>query len=662
MSTQIATVFSKNRAEELGYDVWQHFVIPPFYHQLDLTTARKPRIIVGGRGCGKTMLLRYLSHQSMFSPKRPTVPEEALLHIGLYWRADTQFASAMNRRNIEAETWEGAFNHMAALLLGLEVLGSLRSIAESACAALTLSDLDNLNFSRLAAFDKSLPAGFNALHLKLQEALWAFEAWVSDPRKHDQPPFLPGPRFILALIGEIKAMIKSLNDAVFFVYMDEYENLSVYQQELVNTWLKHSQTPLIFNLAVKRNGLETKRTVGPESLSDIHDYRMFDLEADFLDRDFPIMAAEILFLEADLAGLPGPIDPSQLRNPDQVAERRTPTYKKALLEAARALFPELTQLELAHAVFTDAALRRKLQDRIVRALKISGSDLPAESFIRDKLPQASIVTPALLSRPAMSAEQVLAELDKLERGEANKFTGATGWIHNNFVGCLLNLYEPHSRACPFYAGFETFCQLSRGNLRHFLELCHKSVTRSLSLGIEFGSPVPAGEQAEAARQASTEFLREIRTFGHRGTQLHTFVLRLGSLFALAHQRSTQSESEQSHFSVGAGAASLTDDDFDFLKEAVKWSVLFEDKATKQKSEYEPESIDYVLNPIYAPFFSISFRKKRKLELTTDETICLMRGSYNEVRDLLRNFSRAWKVEPKQVSPSLFAHLELGATD
>jgi hypothetical protein len=140
-------------------------------------------------------------------------------------------------------------------------------------------------------------------------------------------------------------------------------------------------------------------------------------------------------------------------------------------------------------------------------------------------------------------------------------------------------------------------------------------------------------------------------------QLHTFVARLGSLFALAHQRSTQSESEQSHFSVGTGVAVLTDDDFRFLSEAVKWSVLFEEKATKLKSEFEPDNIDYVLNPIYAPFFNISFRKKRKLELTTDEAICLIRGSYDHVRDLLRRFSRDWEVEPRDMSPSLFSHLE-----
>src|ERR1017187_4500634 len=113
MSTQIATAFSKNRAEELGYDVWQHFVIPPFYNQLDLTTARKPRIIIGGRGCGKTMLLRYLSHQTMFSRLRPTIPVDSLKHIGLYWRADTHFMNLMSGRGIDDSTWHSAFVHAA---------------------------------------------------------------------------------------------------------------------------------------------------------------------------------------------------------------------------------------------------------------------------------------------------------------------------------------------------------------------------------------------------------------------------------------------------------------------------------------------------------------------------------------------------------------------
>src|SRR4051812_17384128 len=96
----IAATFTKNRTEELGLDVWKHFVVPPFYDKLDLQDARKPRVIVGGRGCGKTMLLRYVSHYSTFSRDRAQVPPTAVNHIGLYWRVDTQFARIMIERGL----------------------------------------------------------------------------------------------------------------------------------------------------------------------------------------------------------------------------------------------------------------------------------------------------------------------------------------------------------------------------------------------------------------------------------------------------------------------------------------------------------------------------------------------------------------------------------
>ena len=39
----LSSIFSKNRAEEFGYDVWEHFVIPPFFDRLDLEVAKKTR-------------------------------------------------------------------------------------------------------------------------------------------------------------------------------------------------------------------------------------------------------------------------------------------------------------------------------------------------------------------------------------------------------------------------------------------------------------------------------------------------------------------------------------------------------------------------------------------------------------------------------------------
>ena len=57
--TGIRSALSTNRAEELGYDVWEDFVVPPFFGELGLYENKQPKLIVGGRGCGKTMLLRY---------------------------------------------------------------------------------------------------------------------------------------------------------------------------------------------------------------------------------------------------------------------------------------------------------------------------------------------------------------------------------------------------------------------------------------------------------------------------------------------------------------------------------------------------------------------------------------------------------------------------
>lgn len=104
----VENAIAQNRAEELGYDLWEDFVIPPSYETLDLLTAKKPRVVVGGRGCGKTSLLRYLCHQTQFSNKRSKITENDILNIGIYWRVDTQFAKILAKRGFEDDAWNRA--------------------------------------------------------------------------------------------------------------------------------------------------------------------------------------------------------------------------------------------------------------------------------------------------------------------------------------------------------------------------------------------------------------------------------------------------------------------------------------------------------------------------------------------------------------------------
>jgi hypothetical protein len=654
----LRTLFAKNRTEEMGSDVYEHFVVPPFFDKLDLRVARKPRLFIGGRGCGKTMLLRYLSHQSTFSKHRQTIPDSALEHIGLYWRVDTQFAAVMNERGVPEDVWISAFNHLIALFLGLEVLRSIQNMARSGCRALAWSQLEAVKFDRLSVFDQDFSGALEHLVTSLENRIWAFELWVANVRKGKEPAFLPGVQFVTALISHARELLPPLQNAMFFVYVDEFENLLPYQQRILNTCIKHSEVPLIFNIAMKRHAFETLQTVGAESIQNIADYRTHDLEDCLLATDFHVFAAEVLFLNLALAGVDGvPIDMHALHDPNALGLRRERAYQERVLNRIREVFPGMSHEELAKAAFESESLKRKIGERIEKALQSRKSSVRSERFFRPHLPQATITVTALLHRKRLAVEEIAQELDLLEAGSENKFTGGPDWIHNNFIGCLLWLYESHATACPFFAGFDTFCLLARGNLRHFLELCHTSVNQISDRLQADCFVVPPELQAKAARQASTAFLNEIPAFGRLGDRLHTFVFRLGSLFALAHRRPTQSEPEQSHFAITSGSKVLSPEDSKFLREAEKWSVIFEEEETKLKSDIQLVSFEYVLNPVYSPYFNITCRKKRKLGLSTDDVETLIHGSFDETTELLRRFSKQWEIEEEPNETLLFRFAE-----
>ena len=177
-----------------------------------------------------------------------------------------------------------------------------------------------------------------------------------------------------------------------------------------------------------------------------------------------------------------PVSEADLREPESIEVRRSPAYVKRVLSVAEELLPDVSGEQLAKMVFADRALLQKLHERIETALRQRQSKLRAQQFVRSQVPMASIVVPALLYRTNENPEDILSELDLLENKAENRFTGKTNWVHNNFVGCLLQLYEPHSQACPFYAGFKTYCQLAHWKHSTFPGAVSQSISRAFCGG------------------------------------------------------------------------------------------------------------------------------------------------------------------------------------
>lgn len=642
-----ALAFAKNRAEELGFDLWSEFVVPLYFDKLALDEVRKPIVFEGGRGCGKTTLLRYLSHATQLSERRHLRTEDLPRQIGLYLRADTQYLRTFRGDALSDADWEKAFEHELCLTIASEIFDALRLLTVTPERQLAFPGVKTLNLGVWQDFDPTAPTGFEAAMSYLRSARNKFAMWLNNPDSETRPRFFPVKPFLTELVASLRAQLPFLADRVFFVFIDEYENLLEYQMRVINTRLKHSEAPLIFHIATKRNGMLTRETVGTERLQERDDFRTFDVEDESAE-DFPLFAAELFCFRLRRKGIsvgPEIIDEHLLCSTENLSRRRSDdAYRRQTLAAARFVLPGFNNIEAAQYVMNDATLRSSLKRNIEAALRDSDASLSADSFVRDDAPIESICSPALIYQ-GKPPKLVLDEMEKAVQGKRSKFKEGD-WSHHYFSGCMYLLFLPLQRPCILYAGFDSFLKMSRGNARHFLELCHLSILGSENHSDQM-DPIPVERQAGAARAASAMFVKETQGSGDHGNRLFHVVNTLGQIFKLSQARRSQSETERTHFS--ASQAGLDIESNVILSECVKWSVLFVVPETKVK-DTRVEANDYIFNPIYSPFFGISFNKGRKLDLKSDTLKAMLTGNREEINQLVKDYRKAWDIGDQDQIP------------
>lgn len=614
--TNFKHALTKNRSEHLGKDVWKDFVIPRFFNKVDLSSSMSTRL-EGGRGSGKTMLLRYLSYHSQFSNYRSDIPDEAINKIGLYWKADTQFLRLMQKRGVSEEDWKTVFDHYLNLKLSLEILASVIAIGESSCRLLSVEEVYSSKVHGITDFG-FVSEEFDSVFREVQSRIRKSEMVIQNVKGIEALEKLPS-SFLFTIIDSIKISLPALKKSMYSVYIDEYENLLPYQQRVINTRIKHSEDPLIFNIAIKLNGMSETSTLSEEKLENIADYTIVNLDNEINNSGFDVYVAEIFLKKlgesspeiAESFGL----DLSICSDIKRVSERHEISYELRCKEALAKIFPGRTHNDLAEEIFNTPRFYNKMRFEIERALILKGaSNFSPEDFIDSNFKKASVICASILFRKKITPQEVFEELIKLKVDKNNKFTNKTSWEHNYFIGCYLRLVRAAKASSTFYSGFEVYTALSGGNVRHFLELCKSSISLINEPDRLDDFVVERRLQHIAARNTSEELVKEIQRFTPLGNQLNNFVKGLGKVFQLCQDRESQSETEITHFGIKNDAGLMEKEDYFFLSEAEKWGVLKAMPSTKNKSSDAYHTYDYILNTIYAPFFMISYRKGRKVDL------------------------------------------------
>jgi len=657
MEERLSQIFKKNRAEEFPDDLWGKYVLPLNYAQFNLLNETKGVKVVGGRGTGKTMYLKYHAYHTQLSKKRLNIDESDINTLGVYWKPDTHFVQLINEDYI-GEKWEAVFNTYVALSFLMKFTGLIDVFLDSNYNDYKLKD-DLRNFILPSEFTSELNLNKKVFLIELKTivrgSLFKLQNWLHNP-KSDFHFYLDGK-------ATIEYLIQILKDNAFFqntkfhIFIDEFENLREEHQKIINTWMKHGENPLLFSVAYKKHAYVTDETTSKEHTQRRNDHRIIDLVDDLYartDDDFKLLSAEIIATKIQ-EYIPGNdiIDQNKISDINQLDQRRSPEYKNKIIDFVNSVLPSLTYKEIANQIFSNKTLKSKLIKNIDIALKTKNSLLSSASFYDDNFPEASLVNGTLLFRSRTKPEDLYKLFEEYKTSSKSSSVQAyKEQISNVLVGSILYIYISFpQRICPIYAGFERFCLMSRSNLRHLLELCYQSFVELENSMVNANKSMPKIPQvaielqAKASKFCSRQELDTISELGPYGQDLQKIANRLGIIFSLKQKIRTQSKPENIHFSVETHAIESIDKKIKtLLYEAKLWNVLQEFDETTKDSPDNIATKEFMLTPILAPYYKISMRKIHKIVFTLDEIKIIFLSSDIEFDKLYKKFVKDWKIE------------------
>ena len=150
---------------------------------------------------------------------------------------------------------------------------------------------------------------------------------------------------------------------------------------------------------------------------------------------------------------------------------------------------------------------------------------------------------------------------------------------------------------------------------------------------------------QAARYVSEYKIIDIAGYEPYGKELRIFIQYLGQIFYKLHtaEDNTLGEPEPNHFNTKD--LSLPGSTRQILDSAIMCNVLQEGEPTKRKqSKLSPETIDYYINKIYVPYFDISHRNQRKIQVDVKVLNNLLSGDEDLAKAAFREF---FKMKPEQ---------------
>lgn len=591
--------FGSYRAEWLKGKIFDLFAEPSYFTALQ---DNRPCILEGGRGTGKTTVLRGLSYQGQYALHKQNIDVfNKSDFIGIYHRVNTNHVRAFLGGGLSEDNWKKVFGHYFNLIISREIILFLKWYSEID------PNLENLKASSCNLIAKSLHIteecrDLNSLSEQLDLKMYEFQALVNNIGDGNLPKLsMTGDP--LKVVTEHVLSLKQFNNKIFFLLLDEYENYEDYQQQIINTLIKHTSENYTFKIGVRELGWRIKHTLNTsELLHDPADYVLFQIER-------KLTSGESHFSEF---------------------------AKTVCQQRIRQLFPEESEsnnYEIEHA------LRQMSIEKEAEILNIKNSpylskfeDLSDEYKL--KVDNISLLQKFFIAYWGnwhnMSLMEVIDDFVKFPSKWKTRY-------ENYKYDMLFKIRKGRGKSGiqKYYSGWNTYTKLAHGNIRYLMELVYRAYEKHLTADEDLIKPVSYANQTFAAQDVGLKNLMELEGLWKNGAQLTKLLLGFGRIFQVLASQEGKTAPEQNQFSI-ENSESITPECQELLTAAVMNLALVRSPGNKLTEDTHTKDYIYAIHPIYSAFFVFSHRKKRKIIVKQEDILDIIHKPKTMIKEILAN--------------------------
>ena len=601
-------------------------------------TAPMAIIVKGGKGVGRTHILRHFSAQVQAIRGRDSPLSEVQRDgvLGIYTRCGGLNGSRFQGRGIGSEAWESIFAQYTDVWLAQAVLDAV-VIATSGNPLTSMQQRSIIEDVGDLLLDSAPLSDAQDLHdvqrslLSLQRGLdrAIADAGLGRPLPTDfrLQSVRGGLAFGLPLA--LREHYPPLSDTMFLYLLDELENFTEDQQRYVQTLLRERPVGVSFVLGVRTSGLRTLRTLSADEENKRgSEFDEIDLDRRYLaagKRTYQTFCVRLVSRRLTAQGL--------------VEDLAGTDRHSAALDRLRGLF-EVSQPEqeeqwaVDHYPPDQRPYLNALRDKLTRAestaesrLEILGNiDFIVNSVRVPSRPLLEKVNIFLLYR-AWARGRSLREMAERFLSAGNETDPVGAVVPTTAQRAILGHYSADLRAqlCndmsrpQTYSGIDRFIVMSGTSPRNLLVIL-KNIYRWAAFNGETpfqGKRISLDSQRLGVLEAARWFLEDAMPAGEDGEDLKAAVHRLGEMFRRFRFSDKPVESSLVAFSADLTACSQVARRM--VTAAADRSLLIQPRGGQKERNTGIVEAKLQLHPLLSPLWDLPTARRGAVRLTPEET-------------------------------------------